>query len=87
VTKGARHLCGSRTTDGATLRGTAGRPVSGVVGPFQPFGPQDSAAGYGARIDWWNGVATEATLTPNAGGGSDVIGTSGAYATSDDSPS
>lgn len=66
--------------NGATLRAAPGQPASGIVGSFRPFSPQDTAADYAALIDWGNGVATDATLAPDAAGGFDVVGTSGPYA-------
>jgi serralysin len=60
--------------DGATLSAASDNAVSGLLGSFTPMQPGDTASSYSARIDWGDGNASFATLTPDANGTFDVAG-------------
>jgi uncharacterized protein YkwD len=71
--------------NGATLSGASNGSVSGQLGVVVPFQSTDTASSYSARIDWGDGNASTATLTPNANGtfavdGSNTYAQSGVYA-------
>ena len=71
--------------NGATLSAASDGSVSGQLGSFIPFQSSDTASSYSARIDWGDGNASFATLTPGADGtfavnGSNNYADSGVYA-------
>jgi hypothetical protein len=73
------------TPNGAAISGASGSPISGVLGTFQAMQPGDTPASYSARVDWGDGHASLATLTPNGQGGFTVTASNtyaggGAYA-------
>ena len=71
--------------NGTLLTANSSGTVSGSLGTFAAIAPGDTAASYSARIDWGDGNATFATVTPNADGtfsvpGSDTYANTGVYA-------
>ena len=59
--------------------------MSGLLGTFTAIAPGDTASSYSARIDWGDGNATFATLTPDPDGtfnvqGSNTYADPGVYA-------
>jgi uncharacterized protein YkwD len=71
--------------NGATLSAASDGSVNGQLGSFIPFQASDTASSYSARIDWGDGNASFATLTPNADGsfsvnGSNTYASAGVYA-------
>jgi hypothetical protein len=65
--------------NGAVLTASPSGLASGSLGTFAAIAPGDTAASYGARIDWGDGNASFATLTPGPDGTFGVQG-SNAYA-------
>jgi hypothetical protein len=63
------------TPNGLTQTASAGTPFSGLIGSFPAVQPRDTAAGFGARIDWGDGHSSYGTVTPNSTGGFEVSGT------------
>lgn len=71
--------------NGATLNAAPSGAVNGTLGSFTAIAAGDTAASYSARIDWGDGNATFATLSPGANGtfsvqGSDTYASPGVYA-------
>jgi hypothetical protein len=64
----------------ATVNARAGQPFTGVVATFSDADPQANARDFTATINWGDGHLTNGTITANAQGGFDVIGTN-TYAT------
>ncbi len=60
--------------NGAILSAASDGSVSGLLGSFTQMQPGDTASSYSARIDWGDGNASFATLTPGANGTFDVDG-------------
>ena len=60
--------------NGATLAAASDGSVSGELGSFTPIQSGDTASSYSARIDWGDGNASFATLTPDADGTFTVTG-------------
>jgi hypothetical protein len=70
--------------NGTTLSAASNGSVSGQLGLVVPFQSNDTASSYSARVDWGDGNASTATLTPNANGtfvvnGSNTYAQSGVY--------
>jgi len=65
--------------NGATFTAAAGNDANVTLGSFTAFQPGDAPSSYSARVDWGNGTASSATLTPTPGGGFSVTG-SNSYA-------
>jgi hypothetical protein len=71
--------------NGATIAASPSGVIAGQLGTFAAIATGDTAASYSARIDWGDGNASFATLTPNPGGtfsvqGSDAYAGPGVYA-------
>ncbi len=71
------------TPNGATVTARPRVSLTAKLGSFAAFNTGDSASTYSARIDWGNGNASPATLTPYGGGfsvsGSNRYSTAGTY--------
>jgi hypothetical protein len=60
--------------NGDTLTAGSNGNASGLLGSFAAFEQGDAPSSYSVRIDWGDGHASFATVTPNANGGFDVSG-------------
>jgi hypothetical protein len=60
--------------NGAPLSAASDGSVNGLLGSFVPMQAGDTASSYSARIDWGDGNASFATLSPEANGTFDVDG-------------
>lgn len=60
--------------NGATITADSTGTVNGLLGSFTAIASGDTAASYSARIDWGDGNASYATLTPGVNGTFDVEG-------------
>ena len=60
--------------NGATVVVSPGNEANVTLGSFTAFQAGDTLASYSARIDWGNGTASYATLSPNTSGGFTVTG-------------
>ena len=70
--------------NGALLNANPSGTVGGQLGSFKAIAPGDTAASYSARIDWGDGNATSAALSPNPDGtfsvqGSETYAAAGVY--------